>query len=219
MPQESLISESLSVSEVKCKGTVADGSAVSDAPILVAGQDGTNVQSLKTDSTGRIETVSQGAAADGAAVSGNPVLVAGQDGTNAQSLSTDSDGVLKQVPTKLTTGMSQVCESAGDSTTANITTFTNIYTVTAGKTLYLTGITIAARTDASGTAGDRAKVSWRTSTSENARWQVALPAASSQTSVHITFPVPIECAANDTIDFATEDGNCAISCTITGWEE
>jgi hypothetical protein len=59
----------------------------------MGGQDGTNVESIKTDSTGRQEVI--GAASDGSAVAGNPVLVAGQDGTNAQSLSTDSSGQIE----------------------------------------------------------------------------------------------------------------------------
>lgn len=75
---------------VTATGAAADGAAVSGNPVLVAGQDGTNAQSLLTDSTGRQVVV--GAAADGAAVAGNPVLMAGQDGTLAQSLLTDSTG-------------------------------------------------------------------------------------------------------------------------------
>lgn len=72
------------------KGTDADGAAPTQSPVLVAGQDGTNVQTLKTDATGRSEVV--GAAADGAAPSGAPVLTAGQDGTNVQSFKTDTTG-------------------------------------------------------------------------------------------------------------------------------
>lgn len=65
-------------------GSAADGAAVSGNPVLIAGQDGTNAQSLSVDSTGRAVVV--GAAATGAALSGNPVYVAGSDGTNAQAL-------------------------------------------------------------------------------------------------------------------------------------
>lgn len=79
-------------SPLAIEGEVADGASLSGVnPVLVAGQDGTLVQSLLTDSTGRQVVV--GAAADGAAVAGNPVLVAGQDGTNAQSWLMDSTGV------------------------------------------------------------------------------------------------------------------------------
>lgn len=71
-------------------GTDADGAAPTENPVLTAGQDGTNVQSFKTDTTGRQEVI--GGAADGATPAGNPVLVAGQDGTNVQSLKTDTVG-------------------------------------------------------------------------------------------------------------------------------
>lgn len=71
-------------------GTDADGVAPTENPVLVAGQDGTNVQTLKTDTTGHAEVV--GPAADGAAPVGNPVLTAGQDGTNVQSFKTDTTG-------------------------------------------------------------------------------------------------------------------------------
>lgn len=40
---------------VTATGPAADGAAVSGNPVLVAGQDGTNVQSFKTDSAGRLE--------------------------------------------------------------------------------------------------------------------------------------------------------------------
>lgn len=72
------------------EGTDDDGAAPTKKPVLVAGQDGTNVQTLKTDTDGRSRVV--GAASDGAAVAGDPVLIGGQDGTNAQSLLTDASG-------------------------------------------------------------------------------------------------------------------------------
>jgi len=71
-------------------GPAADGAAVSGNPVLIAGQDGTNAQSLLTDSSGRLTVI--GAAGDGVAVAGAPVLIGGQDGTNAQSMLTDSSG-------------------------------------------------------------------------------------------------------------------------------
>lgn len=70
-------------------------------PVLVAGWDGTNVQDLLTDVTGKLlvtSTISgtqtvQGTAADGAAAVGNPVQVGGVDGSgNAQALLTDTSG-------------------------------------------------------------------------------------------------------------------------------
>lgn len=73
-------------------GAAADGAAVTGNPVLVAGQDGTNAQSLHTDTAGNLITV--GPVADGGAISGNPVQVAGQDGTNIQTLHTDTAGNL-----------------------------------------------------------------------------------------------------------------------------
>ena len=72
------------------QGTAADGATPVGNPVLIAGQDGTNVQSLKTDTTGRPEVV--GAAADGSPPSGAPVLTAGWDGTNVQTFATDGYG-------------------------------------------------------------------------------------------------------------------------------
>jgi hypothetical protein len=58
-------------------GLATTGTAPSGNPVLVAGQDGTNVQTLLTDTSGRLHIT--GAAASGAAVAGNPVLLAGRD--------------------------------------------------------------------------------------------------------------------------------------------
>ena len=71
----------------------ADGTPGAAAPSLalqVAGTDGTNLQTVLTDTSGRIENV--GAAANGVAVIGNPVLVAGSDGTDVRTIATDATG-------------------------------------------------------------------------------------------------------------------------------
>lgn len=73
------------------QGTAADGAAVTGSPVLIGGQDGTNAQSILTDTTGR--QVMVGAAADGAAAAGNPVQIGGVDGSgNTQALATDTAG-------------------------------------------------------------------------------------------------------------------------------
>ena len=86
--------ESLPVTQVSppwaVAGTDADGAAPTKKPVLVAGYDGTNVQTTLTDSAGRHRVV--GAAADGSTVTGDPILVGGQDGTNVQSVLTDTSG-------------------------------------------------------------------------------------------------------------------------------
>jgi hypothetical protein len=71
-------------------GAVASGSAPTLDPVPVAGFDGTDVQNLKTDTSGRQQIV--GAAAAGAAVAGNPVQVCGSDGTDCRTLKTDASG-------------------------------------------------------------------------------------------------------------------------------
>jgi hypothetical protein len=40
---------------VQARGAAADGAAVTGNPVLIAGQDGTNAQSIKTDSTGSVQ--------------------------------------------------------------------------------------------------------------------------------------------------------------------
>jgi hypothetical protein len=79
-------------SAVPVAGETADGAAVAGkVPVLVAGQDGTNVQTLKTDTNGRAEVT--GPVAAGAAISTHaPVLVGGSDGTNVQRLRVDTTG-------------------------------------------------------------------------------------------------------------------------------
>jgi len=67
------------------KGTASPPSAVQ-----IGGSDGTNLQALATDTSGRQRAV--GAVADGAAVAGDPVLSAGSDGTNTRTLATDTSG-------------------------------------------------------------------------------------------------------------------------------
>jgi len=47
--------DTTSADQVTPVGAAADGAAVSGNPILIAGQDGTNVQSIKTDTTGSIQ--------------------------------------------------------------------------------------------------------------------------------------------------------------------
>jgi hypothetical protein len=72
---------------LQVEGRAADGAAVTGNPVLIGGQDGTNAQSLLTDTSGRLNAV--GAAAQGAAVAGNPVLIGAEDASgNAQRLRT-----------------------------------------------------------------------------------------------------------------------------------
>ena len=60
-------------------GPNASGTASTKSPVQIAGNDGTNVRNISTDTSGRTETV--GAAATGAAAAGNPLLTGGIDGS------------------------------------------------------------------------------------------------------------------------------------------
>jgi hypothetical protein len=71
-------------------GGAAAGANPSGNPVLIAGYDGTNVQDIATDTSGRAKVV--GAAAAGTAIAGNPVQVGGSDGTNARALLQDQLG-------------------------------------------------------------------------------------------------------------------------------
>lgn len=71
-------------------GTAASGSAPSGDPVQTAGYDGTDIRTLRTDSSGRPVVV--GGAASGAVPVGNPIPVAGFDGTDTRVVSTDSSG-------------------------------------------------------------------------------------------------------------------------------
>ncbi len=59
------------------EGRAADGASIIGNPVLIGGQDGSNAQSVLTDTSGRLNIV--GAANQGAAVTGNPILLAAED--------------------------------------------------------------------------------------------------------------------------------------------
>lgn len=71
-------------------GPTASGSPPTKPPILVAGFDGTNLDSLSTDTSGRPQVV--GPAAAGAVPAGAPVEVGGSDGTDVRLIRTDATG-------------------------------------------------------------------------------------------------------------------------------
>ncbi len=74
-------------------GPTAVGSPPATSPVLTAGQDGTNIRTIKTDTTGHPQVV--GPTAAGIAPTFAPVLVGGQDGGNIQILKTDTAGNLQ----------------------------------------------------------------------------------------------------------------------------
>jgi hypothetical protein len=71
-------------------GPTAVGSPPATSPVLTAGQDGTNIRTIKTDTTGHPQVV--GPTAAGIAPTFAPVLVGGQDGGNIQIIKTDTAG-------------------------------------------------------------------------------------------------------------------------------
>ena len=109
-------------------GPTASGSAPSTAPVLVAGQDGTDVRTVKTDVTGHAEVV--GPVAVGSAV-GNPVTTGGQGSSgnavndyfcdNQAAVTASGSGLVQIVP--LTSGkVVRICHlDFAASTTSNFT--------------------------------------------------------------------------------------------------
>jgi hypothetical protein len=119
----------------------------------VAGQDGTNAQSIATDGYGRVQVAItgsstsqvEGRAADGATPVGNPVLIGGFDGTNAQTILTDSSGRIVTAP-------------AGASTTSGFSfgdvALSSITTSVVRRTTYTEQSANAQRSVASSSAND-----------------------------------------------------------------
>jgi hypothetical protein len=71
-------------------GPTASGSPPTKPPILVAGFDGTNLDSLSTDTSGHPQVV--GTSAAGSVPVGAPVEVGGTDGTDVRLIKTDGTG-------------------------------------------------------------------------------------------------------------------------------
>lgn len=69
-----------------------NGAAIPTSSSQAGGSDGTNLQPIAVDSSGRQKVI--GASATGAAVAGNPVLIGGSDGTNAQAIATSNTGII-----------------------------------------------------------------------------------------------------------------------------
>jgi hypothetical protein len=79
-----LIAQVASATNVTVGGTAPPGSAPLDNPVVTGGNDGTNVRTFSTDTSGR--TVVTGQGAEAAAVAGNPVRAAGTDGSNTRTI-------------------------------------------------------------------------------------------------------------------------------------
>ena len=107
------------------QGVQAAGAAITENPVLVAGQFSGNVKILGLDTNGGVTqgqpnaggTASwpvQGAAASGAAATGNPVLVGGSDGTNAQAWlsGTGSGAGMQRVATGINTAAADATANA-----------------------------------------------------------------------------------------------------------
>lgn len=74
-------------------GPDAVGAASTQPPVQIAGNDGTNVRAVKTDTGGRTQVV--GPDNPGAVPTGNPVLAGAFDGTNAERIRSFTDGRLE----------------------------------------------------------------------------------------------------------------------------
>lgn len=85
-------------------GTAAAGAPPSGDPVQVGGTDGTDIRTMKTDTSG--DQIVVGAAASGAAQVGNSVPMAGNDGTDVRTVKTDTSGDLIISPLPRTTALS-----------------------------------------------------------------------------------------------------------------
>lgn len=109
------------LTQVVAVGAADDGSAVAGRPVLVAGQDGTNAQTLKTDANGELQVdvlTAPGTAAEGAALPGVFAVVAGDDGTDTQPLQLSAGGDLKVTLDSETVAIASI--AAGDNNIGNV---------------------------------------------------------------------------------------------------
>jgi len=135
-------------------GKVADGAAVSGNPVLIAGQDGTNAQSIKTDTNGELQVdvltlpnaVVAGDVSHGTADSGNPVKTGAKTiafGTNpsaaAAAARTDLYANRHGIQFVLGGHMAPVTKSASYTTTQTNAAF---LTPASGKKIVLLGISV-----------------------------------------------------------------------------
>ncbi len=126
-------------------GAAADGTAVTGNPVLIGGQDGTNVQSIATDGYGRVQvsitgasiTQVEGRTADGYTLVGNPLPAAGVDDDGyVQNLHVDSSGNLQVIVTASTSSIGQSIRNGGFISAG--TTVYDSYTVPSGKSFKVT---------------------------------------------------------------------------------
>jgi hypothetical protein len=94
--------------------------------------------------TGQADHVVEGPGASGTAIVGNPILIGGSDGVNAQPLSISASGVMKITAGGPGAGQSIKTFSSSGGVSINAGATVISYTVTAGKTLYITDIDISA---------------------------------------------------------------------------
>lgn len=89
-----VVQPTASALNAQVQGVAADGTAVTGNPVLIGGQDGTNVQSLATDGYGNLLISSLNAHGSPPVANANPVLVAGWDGTNVVRLRLNTNGTV-----------------------------------------------------------------------------------------------------------------------------
>jgi hypothetical protein len=115
---------------------------------MVAGQDGANVQTIKTDTSGRQQVVGP-VAAGSATAADAPVKVGGSDGTNVQTMAMDTSGHVFVVSTQVNNSapVNPFLQALYDGTNAQYAFFCS----------HQAAITITAGTDAVIVAGTAAK--------------------------------------------------------------
>ena len=159
----------LTMPDVTVIGKAADGAAVSGNPVLIAGQDGTNVQSIKTDASGelQVDVLTLPALIAGTANIGDvdvltvpaPLSTSG-NGTAASALrvtvASDTTGVLQQIGSMVTlstdvtrpadTAVYAANDALSDSTTAPTSggfTFTGAGRISGGSGIITDAIIVS----------------------------------------------------------------------------
>ena len=76
--------------QVSILGSGSSGSPPTTGPTLIGGSDGTNLRTIKTDSSGNMKVT--GVETVGTPTAGAPILMGGFDGTNVRLMTTDASG-------------------------------------------------------------------------------------------------------------------------------
>lgn len=132
------------------QGTAADGASPVGNPVLIAGQDGTNVQSLATDGYGAI--VVTGKNTIGTPPTQNPVVIGGWDGTNVVRLRLNTDGSVSTSEKELATftALSTNTTLSNNKSLFSIVNTTGSTVIAKISSIYITSVQLSSITGVAG---------------------------------------------------------------------